>query len=74
MPHQMSLHFVKKFKQITWRGISIFDDVNSRGGGGFSAKCRVGVSAHSFKMELLARPIFVKTIPLARLMSPLKVP
>ena len=35
---------------------------------------RVGCAAHTFKMEPLARPISVKMIPLARLISPLKVP
>ena len=41
-------------------------------GGGLLAKFRVG-AAHSFKMEPLARPVFVKIIPLARLISTSKV-
>ena len=43
-------------------------------GGGGLANFRVGCAAHSFKMEQLDRPIFVKTIPLARLISISKVP
>ena len=43
-------------------------------GGGFSAKFQVGGAAHGFKMAPLARPIFLKMIPLARLISTSKVP
>ena len=42
--------------------------------GGFSAKFRVGVCRPQFKMGPLARPIVVKMIPLARLISQSKVP
>ena len=52
----------------------LMEEPEATGGGGFSAKFRLGVCRPQFQMEPLARPIFVKMIPLARLISPLKVP
>ena len=52
-----------------------FSCLTHGGGGGFSAKFRVGVCRPQFQngTVALARPIFVKMIPLARINSPLKV-
>ena len=50
------------------------DGILSRGGGGSRLNFGQGCAAHSFKMAPLARPIFLKMIPLARLVSTSKVP
>ena len=44
------------------------------GGGGSRLNFGPGCAAHGFKMAPLARPIFLKIIPLARLISTSKVP
>ena len=46
------------------------------GGGGGASRLNYGLgsAAHSFKMEPLARPVFVKMIALVRLISASKVP
>ena len=52
----------------------IFLVVSLHGGGGSRLNFGQGCAAHSFKMAPLARPIFLKMIPLARLISTPKVP
>ena len=52
--------------------ISIF--LGNTMGGGPWLHFGQGHASHSFKMEPLARPIWMKMIPLARLISTLKVP
>ena len=45
-----------------------------RGGGGSRLNFGQGCAAHGLKMAPLVRPIFLKMIPLARLISKSKVP
>ena len=46
----------------------------TRGGGVSRLNFGQGCATHSFKMAPLARPIFLKMIPLARLVSTSKMP
>ena len=60
----MGFSFFRKYQ----RSIAIFNT------GGSRLNFGQGCAAHGFKMAPLARPIFLKTIPLARLISTSKVP
>ena len=63
----LRLNFITHQPRSLWT--AFWKDVRTRGGGGSRLNFGQGCAAHCFKIAPLARPIFLKMIPLARLIS-----